>query len=227
MRYLLTMSARNEGDTIASVISEFLKEANKLNISLNIHVIDDNSRDKPYSIVRDLGIPVFSIDGHGLAESFKKEIEIALMTDADYFIHIDADGQHSSADLINFIIKISEGYDLVLGNRLHIRPIGMSIFRYYGNIFFSKIVSILANKVISDSQTGYRLMHRDLAKSCMCITSKFTYTQEQIIRAAINNFRIGEVPIVARPRKNGKSRLVKNPFYYLFRVFIDLKNLVV
>ncbi len=226
MKYLLTLSTKNEEESISYVIKEFYEEAKKLNISLYIHVIDDHSNDKTCQRALKSGATIFYNDGKGLASAFKKEMEVGLKTDADFFIHIDADGQHSPSDLHKFISMISEGYDLILGNRLHIRPNKMSFFHFAGNIVLSKIISILATRKISDSQTGYRLLNRKVAEYCKCESSTFTYTQELIIRASVQKFCIGEVPVYIRERQYGTSRLVKNPLTYSYRVLNDLLKLI-
>jgi hypothetical protein len=84
----------------------------------------------------------------------------------------------------------------------------------------------LSGDKISDSQTGYRAIRRLLAES-IHISSAFTYTQEQIIRAKHKGFKIGEVSITPRRRISGGSRLVKNPFHYLKHAFSDLEKLSV
>jgi glycosyltransferase involved in cell wall biosynthesis len=225
MRYLLTIPARNEAATISEVINEYLGEASRLGITLSVQVVDDNSADDMFQIVKDMHIPIFKVEtGSGLANVFRKEMELALLSDADVFIHVDADGQHRAQDLHLFIERLSEGFDLVLGNRMHTRPFGMSDIHYTANILLSDIVSILSGDNISDSQTGYRAMRRSLAES-VPISSTFTYTQEQIIRAKHKGFKIGEVCITPRQRTSGGSRLVENPFYYLKHVFSDLEKL--
>jgi len=218
MIYLLTILAHNEEKTIASVIREFIEEANKLNMRMVVHVIDDNSNDNTYQFAIKSGAKVYSSDGYGLVSAFRKGTEVALKTDADYFITVDADGQHSADDMINLISKVQEGYDLILGNRLHIKPMGMSSIHFYGNIILSKIISLLVNCFISDSQTGYRIFNRKVAEHCKCNTSKFNYAQEFVITASFKNYRIGEVPIYSKERQFGSSRLTKNLLKYLFHV---------
>ncbi len=225
MNYLLTIPAQNEETTILQVINEYMEEASRLGIQLTVQVIDDHSADDTSAIVRNANIPIFQIEsGSGLANVFRKEMELALLTDADAFIHVDADGQHRAQDLHLFIDKLNEGFDLVLGNRMHTRPHGMSDIHYVANILLSEIVSIMSGHNVSDSQSGYRIIRRLLAES-IHITSTFTYTQEQIIRAAYQGFKIGEVHISPRQRISGGSRLVKNPFYYLRHAFSDLEKL--
>lgn len=225
MHYLLTMPARNEEATIAEVINEYLDEASRLGIALKVQVVDDNSTDNTFRIVEDMGIQIYRNDeAPGLANVFKKEMQYALLTEADVFIHVDADGQHRAQDLQLFLEKVPEGFDLILGNRLHTRPLGMPDINYTANVLLSNIVSILSGSDISDSQTGYRVISRRLAES-ITILSTFTYTQEQIIRATNKGFSIGEVLITSRARVSGTSRLVRNPFYYLKHAFADLEKL--
>jgi len=225
MRFLLTIPARNEESTIAEVIGEYMEEASRLGIQLSVQVVDDGSTDNTVEIIRNINVPVCHVENSsGLAEIFRKEMELALKGDADVFIHADADGQHSAKDLHLLINKLSEGFDLVLGSRMHGRPLGMPDIHYAANILLSEIVSILSGQRISDSQTGYRAIRRRVAEFVR-ISSSFTYTQEQIIRAARAGFKVCEVSITARPRRCGVSRLVRNPFHYLKHAFSDLEDL--
>ena len=73
---------------------------------------------------------------------------------------------------------------------------------------------------ISDAQTGFRAFTRKVAES-IPITSNHTYTQEQIIRAVKQKLKIKEVPIYFA-RRNGKSRLIPNPFSYAIRAWINI-----
>jgi hypothetical protein len=110
MRYLLTIPARNEAATISEVINEYLEEASRLGITLTVQVVDDNSTDDTFKIVKDMHIPIYKVEtGSGLANVFRKEMELALLSDADIFIHVDADGQHSAQDL-----HLSKGYQKAL-----------------------------------------------------------------------------------------------------------------
>ncbi len=51
-------------------------------------------------------------------------------------------------------------------------------------------------------------------------TNTFTYTQEQLIRAAKQNFRIVEVPV--NTRKTRPSRLFKSPLRYALKAWINI-----
>jgi len=225
-KYLLTIPAKNEETTICKVISNFLFFAKSNGIDLSIQVVDDHSTDDTYSKASSTVANVISNNNkQGLAFCFREEMVSALKTNADVIIHTDADGQYSPLDLMSLIQKYHEGFDLVLGNRLLNQPEGMSNIRYKGNILLSQLISELINIKIYDSQTGYRVFSRRIAEE-ITIISKFTYTQEQIIRAAHLNFKIAEIPIRFFSRPDKKSRLMRSPFEYLQKVAEDLEHVV-
>ena len=79
--------------------------------------------------------------------------------------------------------------------------------------------SSLTKIKITDSTTGFRAFTAEVARDINYINT-FTYTQEQIIKAAKQKFRITEIPIIAR--KTRASRLFKNPFQYAVRAWINI-----
>ncbi|MEK6869427.1 MAG: glycosyltransferase family 2 protein, partial [Nanoarchaeota archaeon] len=115
---------------------------------------------------------------------------------------------------------IENGYDLVLGSRFKGTIESMPLMKKIGNIAFSKVISNITGMEISDGQTGFRAFTRRVAESIK-ITSGHTYTQEQIIRAVREKFRIKEVPVYFAKRKD-KSRLISNPFDYAIKAWINI-----
>lgn len=226
MVYLLTIPARNESRTIERVLTDFSAEAKRLGIDLDMQVVDDNSTDQTAQVVERLGVRVIRCEGGpGLANAFRTEMSAGLSTKADFFVHTDADGQYLAKDLEALIEPLSTGYDLVLGNRLHHQPPGMSEMRYEGNKMLSMVVSKLVRQNLADTQTGYRAFRRCVAENC-AISGDYTYTQEQILRAGAAGYRICEVPIENRPRGAGTSRLMRTPFHYLSAVALDIEKIV-
>ena len=95
----------------------------------------------------------------------------------------------------------------------------MPILKRLGNIAFSRVLSSLTHVRITDSTTGFRGFTAEVAREINFINT-FTYTQEQIIRASKQGFKIAEIPIVAR--KTRDSRLFKSPFSYAIRAWINI-----
>jgi hypothetical protein len=116
--------------------------------------------------------------------------------------------------------EIENGYDLVLGSRFKGKIEYMPFIKRFGNVAFSRVISQITGMDISDAQTGFRAFKKEVAEKIR-ITSNHTYTQEQIIRAVREKFRIKEVPIYFAKRE-GKSRLISNPLGYALRAWINI-----
>ena len=128
-----------------------------------------------------------------------------LKLNVDAIVHIDADGQYLPKEIPSLIKEVENGNDLVLGSRFKGQIEQMPVTKRLGNIAFSKVISQLTGIRISDAQTGFRAFTREVAEKIQII-SNHTYTQEQIIRAVKQKFRIKEVPVYFARRK-GKSRI--------------------
>ena len=232
MNLVITIPAYNEERTIGQVITDIKKTLDRTNYRYKILVVNDGSTDKTEDVARKLGAIVYNHPyNYGLAETFKTEIRESLNLNAEVIVHTDADGQYKAEDIPKLLNEIERGYDLVLGSRFKGTIESMSMIKRLGNKAFSKLISKIIKYKISDCQTGFRAFTRDVAER-INIISNHTYTQEQIIKAVRSRFKIKEVPIYFAKRKDGRSRLLKNPFEYaikawinIFRIYRDYKPL--
>ena len=221
MKIVVTIPAYNEGKTIGILISKIKEVMKSSRYNYKILVVDDGGKDQTAEIAKKAGAIVYSHPrNYGLAETFKTEVMKALDLKADIIVHIDADMQYQSKDIPRLVAEINKGFDLVLGSRFKGKIESMSLTKRFGNKAFSKVISNIIGFRISDAQTGFRAFTKEVAKKIR-ITSKHTYTQEQIIKAVKEKFRVGEIPIYFAKRKD-KSRLISNPFSYAIRAGINL-----
>ncbi len=223
MKLIITIPAYNEGETIGDVIHGIKQIVDKTEYEYNIIVVNDGSTDNTVNIAKTSGALVYSHPyNYGLAETFRTEIEKALENNAEIIVHIDADGQYRPEEIPELIKLIEKGEaDLVLGSRFMGTIEKMSIVKKLGNIAFSKVVSQISGMKITDAQTGFRAFTRELAEK-ITIISTHTYTQEQIIKAVRNKFKVKEVPIYFAKRRAGRSRLMSNPFEFAIKAGINL-----
>ncbi|HLC65826.1 MAG TPA: glycosyltransferase family 2 protein [Candidatus Nanoarchaeia archaeon] len=222
MKIIVTIPAYNEERSIGKVISEVngVMKSNKYNFS--VLVVDDGSKDKTREVAQDAGAIVYSHPiNYGLAETFKTEVRQCVKLGADIIVHFDADGQYLAEDIPKLVEEVKNGNDLVLGSRFRGKIEEMSLLRRIGNIMFSKVISQVTRMRVSDAQTGFRAFTKEAAER-IAIISNFTYTQEQIIRAAREKFRIKEVPITFAKRRHGKSRLFRHPLTFALRAGINI-----
>ncbi len=221
MKIVVTIPAFNEENSIGIVVNRIKQVMGENDYNFEIVVVDDGSRDKTVDMAKRAGAIVYSHPrNYGLAETFKTEIKRCLELDADIIVHIDADGQYQAKEIPLLVKEVQKGYDLVLGSRFNGKIEKMSFIKRLGNKAFSKVVSRVSRMKISDSQTGFRAFTRDVARKVKII-SNHTYTQEQIIRAVKQKFKIKEVPIFFAKRE-GKSKLISNPFEYAAKAWINI-----
>jgi len=220
MRVIITIPAFNEENTLPRVLTEIKEVMSNTEYKYHILVLNDGSRDKTVEIAKKYGAIVISHQrNRGLAETFRSEMRECLKLKADIIVHTDADGQYHSKHIPELIEKVKQGYDLVLGSRFRGRIQSMPFLKRIGNIAFSAVLTSLTKRRITDSTTGFRAFTSEVARDINYINT-FTYTQEQIIKAAKQGFKITEIPIIAR--KTRESRLFKNPFQYALKAWINI-----
>lgn len=216
-KIIVTIPAYNEEETIGLVINDI----KKINKNYTVLVVDDGSKDKTKEVAKKNGAIVVSHPkNYGLAEAFRTEIKECLRLKADIIVHTDADGQYLASDIPRLIKEVEDGNDLVLGNRFLGGIESMPLLKKLGNKAFSNAISKIIRQKIGDCQTGFRAFTSEVAEKII-IKSDHTYTQEQIIRAVNQKFKIKEIGTYFKKR-DGESRLMRNPFEYALKAWINI-----
>jgi len=196
IRLALLIPAYNEEKYIEGVIE------NSSKYEMDIIIIDDGSIDSTASIVESL-ISAYSPYLKLVRHSKNLGKGQALITGFDYIrennysgvITLDADGQHDTKEIINFLEVIKkEDPDLIIGDRLG-NTAGMPFIRLATNIFTSWIISKIAGKKVSDVQSGYRYLKTMAIKKIKLKTKNFDTEPEIILRAGWQGMKILNVPI--------------------------------
>lgn len=220
MQVVITIPAYNEEESITRVIQEIKTVMTKTKYKYKILVLDDGSKDKTKMLAEKAGAIVYSHNRNkGLAETFKSEMKYCLQEKADIIVHTDADGQYPAEYIPSLIKEIENGFDLVIGSRFTGKIEDMPFVKRIGNIAFAKVFTSLTKTKITDSTTGFRAFTRELAETIKYNTD-FTYTHEQLIRAAREKFKIKEIPI--NTRRTRESRLMKGPMDYAIKAWINI-----
>jgi hypothetical protein len=210
---LVTVSpAYNEAENVAHVIGDIPDMVD------GYHVIpvfvSDGSEDRTAEAARAAGALVAELPirrGGGLA--LRVGYEIALKLGADIVVTLDADGQHLPSELGVMIAPIINGEaDYVNGSRLLGEFERESMIRHIGVHFFSRLVTLLTGRRITDPSSGYRAARADLLRQLVLEQDQF-WTSEVLIEALRQRARITEVPITILARKGGKSKKPKSLKY--------------
>jgi hypothetical protein len=220
---LVTVSpAFNEAENVANVIHAIPKELSGYRVIPL--VVSDGSDDGTAEAARAAGAFVAELPirrGGGLA--LRVGYDIALQLGADIVVTLDADGQHLPSELAVMIGPIVDGdADYVNGSRLLGEFEKESTIRHLGVHFFSRMVTVLTGRRITDPSSGYRAARADLLKRLVLEQDQF-WTSEILIEALRNRAKVREVPITILARKGGKSKKPKNLKYgwYFSKVIIQ------
>lgn len=173
----------------------------------SVVVIDDGSNDGTGRVASEAGAHVIRNEVNlGKADALKVGFKFALESEADMVLLIDGDGQHNPAEIPLFLSKMEEGFDLVVGARTFgFRR--MPPLRIFANSFSSWLTSIVCKTQILDSQSGYRLLRREILEKITFETKRYQLETEMLVKAARCGFKIGFVKISTIYTAQAKSKI--------------------
>lgn len=198
------MPCLNEAETLETCISKaswFLRE-NRL--SGEIVVADNGSSDASIEIARKAGARVVDIRERGYGSAVLGGITAAR---AEFVIVGDADASYDFSDLAGFVKGLSEGADLVMGNRFAggIMPGAMPfLHRYLGNPGLSWLARLFFRSPIRDFHCGLRGLRRSAILSLGLQTTGMEFASEMVVKATLRGLTIREVP--TRLYRDGRTR---------------------
>jgi len=191
----------NEEKNIRFVVERVKKYVDK------VVVIDDGSRDMTSVEAERGGAMVYKNEENlGKADAMKVGFSYAINFGADAILTIDGDGQHNLDDIPKFIEKLNQGFDLVVGARKFATP-KMPAIRIFANSFSSFLLTLACKTKILDSQSGYRIIKKELVEKVKFESKRYEMETEMLIKAARCGFKIGFVEIDTIYRVEAKSKI--------------------
>lgn len=119
----------------------------------------------------------------------------------------DADDSYDFSNIMPFVEKLREGYELVMGNRFKggIEKGAMPwSHRYIGTPVISFIGRLFYHSKIGDFNCGMRGYNRQSILNLELKCTGMEYASEMIVQANLNNLKIVEIPTTLK--KDGRSR---------------------
>jgi glycosyltransferase involved in cell wall biosynthesis len=163
-----------------------------------ILVVDDGSTDGTESEARATGVEVVRHTvNQGKGAAIKTGLRaLAGRTGIEYALILDGDGQHAPEEIPRFLAAANETQaPMFVGNRMSDTR-KMPFVRKLTNRWMSSQISQVCGQVVSDTQCGFRMIHRDLLSAMVAIeTTKFDYETEMLVVASRQGCRIAAVPI--------------------------------
>jgi glycosyltransferase involved in cell wall biosynthesis len=210
----------NEELTVGNVIERVQTATAQMGLNNEIIVVDDHSFDKSLQVARTYPVRVYSLKSHvgkgmGLRAGFAK-------AKGDIIVTIDSDGSHRPEELSRVLTPILKNKtDLVIGSRyLNQKDVEARKLNAFGVKLFNLLIQMFIGVFVTDSQSGYRAMKRDILKKLHLKSGGYEIESEMLVKIAKGNYRVLEVPISFEQRTYGRSGV--DPLRDGFRILLSI-----
>ena len=185
-----------------------------------IIVVDDCSYDKSLEIAKKHNGQIYTLKRH-LGKGYALRAGFA-KAKGDVIVTIDSDGSHRPEELPRVLAPIlQDRADLVIGSRyLNQKNVAARKLNAFGVKLFNSFIELLTGVAITDSQSGYRAMKREVMKSQKLKSGGYEIESEMLVKTAKKGFRITEVPISFEQRTYGRSGV--DPIVDGFKILISI-----
>lgn len=231
MKIFVVPATYNEKDNIEEFITVLEEEVfpKIKNHEMHILVADDNSPDGTGEIVKKLmkkykNLGINQGDRRGLGAAYIRTMGYAIENlGADVVVSIDADFQFDPHDLLKYIEKMDEGYDIVIQTRYSQGgsipenwPIQRKLFSIVANLF---VRTVFMKFAVHDWTGGFRAIKKEVflkEKPEMEGYNGYIFQIAFLHKTVRDGFKVGEVPLHFSDRKLGSSKIA--PLNYIMNV---------
>lgn len=194
--------AKNEALSIQILYKELSETLRDIDKSYEIIFIDDGSTDNTFEVLKEIQSRDGKIKVIRLRGNFGKSIALQIgfkQSKGEIIFTLDADLQDDPKEILKFLNKIEEGYDLVSGwKKIRHDP--------WNKVIPSRIINFIARVItgvnVHDINCGFKAYRKEVVDNLNLYGELYRFIP---IFAAKENYRVGEIVIEHRPRKYGKS----------------------
>ncbi len=221
MKLSIIIPVFNEENTIIDLLK--IVESVDYSIPSEIIIVNDGSTDKTYEQLLKMKPPIKGIKiisykknkgkGYAIRQGIKN-------INGDIMIIQDADFEYDPNQIPTLIKPIIEGqYDVVYGSRFLGSCKNMKFSFLFGNKFLTFITNLLFGSQLTDIETCYKTIHKDVLRELNLESDGFEIEAEITSKILKNSYKIKEIPIryKARSREAGKK----------IKISDGLKNLLI
>lgn len=210
----------NEELTVGNIIDRVKLVLQQTGLKNEIIVVDDCSYDKSLEVAKKRSAKIYTLKQH-LGKGYALRAGFA-KAKGDIIVTIDSDGSHKPEELLEVLAPVLEDKaDLVIGSRyLNHKSVAARKLNAFGVKLFNYFIQLLTGVAITDSQSGYRAMKRQVLKNQNLKSGEYEIESEMLVKTAKKNFRITEVPISFEQRTYGRSGV--DPLIDGFKILLSI-----
>ncbi|NOQ55541.1 MAG: glycosyltransferase [Nanohaloarchaea archaeon] len=188
-KIIAVIPAYNEEKTIKKVIKETAKYVDE------IIVVNDGSNDSTLKEASETNaITVNHIVNMGLGFTLASGCEVAIKRSASIIVHVDGDGQHSSAEIPTLVkALVNNRLDIVFGSRPQDKT--MPFVKKLGNEIIYQMSKFMFKIDVKDTQTGFRCFRANIYDKIIWKSSRYAVASEIVKNVGINKLKYKEVEV--------------------------------
>jgi glycosyltransferase involved in cell wall biosynthesis len=198
----------NEKETLAKCIAKAQAAIQKHQLDAEVIVSDNGSTDGSQEIAERAGARVIHVPQRGYGAALIAGVAAARGT---YIIMADSDDSYDLSSLMDYLAKLKEGYDLVIGNRFkgEIAAGAMPfLHRYLGTPVLTFLAHIFFHTPCGDVNCGMRGFRREAALRLDLRSPGMEFASEMLVKSSLFGLRMAEVPTaLARDGRSTKPHL--------------------
>lgn len=215
---LVIVPTYNESGNINRLIDHVMA----LNPPADILIVDDGSPDGTASLVKQKQILypnrvhlIERAEKQGLGTAYVTGFQYALKHKYLYICEMDADFSHDPDDIPRLVDVVARGdADVAIGSRYHDGisiinwPLSRLILSYSANVYARFITGL----PVKDTTAGFKCLHRKVLEKITTTrirSNGYAFQIEIHYRALRAGFRLQEVSIIFRERREGVSKMSK------------------
>jgi glycosyltransferase involved in cell wall biosynthesis len=187
----------NERNTVVEVLRRMRSVELPDGIEREIIVVDDGSNDGTRDVLRQLGDSTVRVVMHERNRGKGAAVRTGFThATGEYILIQDADLEYDPEDWPKLLNPVLRGKArVVYGSRFTGERRNMMLLHWIGNRFLSMTTNVLFNTTLSDMETCYKLLERDLVESLGLQSDRFDIEAEISAKILKRGIRIYEVPI--------------------------------
>ena len=194
-RIAVLVPCYNEEAAVAAVVKGFRQALP----AAQIHVYDNNSKDRTADVAREAGAEVRSERRQGKGHVVRR---MFADIDADVYVLVDGDATYDAPSAPRMIEKLlAEHLDMVVGLRVDQEQAAYRRGHRTGNYMLTSFLSSVFGQAFKDILSGYRVFSRRFVKSFPVLSDGFEIETELTVHALELAMPVAEVetPYYARP----------------------------
>ena len=210
----------DEEESLRPLYSEIKKTVKGISCDHEIIFVDDGSKDKSLTIVKDLARIDNKIHYYSFQSNYGKSaaLQVAFkLATGDAVVTMDADLQDDPSEIPNLLKKLEEGFDMVSGwKKKRYDP----LIKKISSRFFNYITRIFSQVKIHDFNCGLKAYRKQVVQGINVYGELHRYIP---VLAAWKGYSVSEVVVKHHPRRYGKTKFGISRF---FKGFVDLITVI-